>query len=122
VFNAVTGQSICDATIIARSTTGPLVTPNEVAFCRDNSFLFPDASVPLITFVASDASTVGCPYGVAVLEPDGGVAGLDAVPGSCTLFVSISGFHSVTVPNVAWQGGGCTAGTSQHVRIALQPD
>ena len=122
MVNAATGQSICDASVIAQSAVGPLVTPNDIAFCRDNSFLCPDASVPLVTFLPPDASTMGCQYGVAVLEPDGGLAGLDPVPGSCTLFVSMSGFHSVTVPNVDWQPGGCTPAASQHVRVALQPD
>ncbi len=122
VFNSATGQSICDAGVVARSATGPLVTPNDFAFCRANSFFCPDASVPLVTFVAPDASTLGCSYGVARLDGDGGIAGIEAVPGSCTLFVSMSGFQSATVPNVNWQGGGCKTGRSQQVRIALRPD
>ncbi len=104
VVNAATGQSICDATILA-------------------TCLYRDAGIPLVTDVPPDASGAACQYGVAQYWADGSLeAAVPLMELDCTLHVSKQGFASVAVPNVSPQGDGCTAGTSQHVNVELQPN
>jgi hypothetical protein len=104
IVNAATGQSICDA--------------NVVATC-----LYRDAGIPLATVVLPDASAAGCPYGVARYWADGGLSRTEPLMEVyCTLHVAELGFASAVVPNVSLQGDGCTPGTSQVVTIQLQPN
>jgi hypothetical protein len=103
VMNAVTGERICDATIVCRFSVEPtepgsIAAQHEAALCAVDRFSCPDASTPLIT--PPDASTSDCQYGIPSVDVDGSVDRVDPLTGSCTLFVSKPGFQSVTVPNV----------------------
>jgi len=125
VFNASTGQPICDATVIAQSTAGPLVSPNLVQACASTPFWCPDASVPLVAIAQPDASPTSCPYGVPLVTgADGGVERIGGVAGPpCILHVSKTGFRNATVGNVGATANGCTGSDRpQTVMVALQPD
>jgi hypothetical protein len=123
VTNAATGQPLCDAGVVARSSAGALVTPNDRVFCSESLFWCPDASIPLVTLAATDAAS--CPYGVGVFGADGGLQGIESVVGPpSTLEVSFPGFRSATVPNVGGRAGDCTGMSPPPpiITVALQPD
>ena len=105
VTSSATGDSICDATIVA-SRPGA-------------------ADLTLVSFVPpAEAGGPGCQYFPASLGADGGVNGASNFPdGTYTLQVSKQGFKSRTVPNVVSQSFSCDqqATPAQQVKIALDP-
>jgi hypothetical protein len=123
VVNAATGQAICDATVIAQSTAGPLVTPNDVHACAESPFWCPDASVQLVAIAQPDASSASCPYGVPLTAADGAVDGIGPIGGPpCVLHVSKAGFTNAPAATVGSTANGCDGTRQQKVTIQLQPN
>jgi hypothetical protein len=105
VANASTGQQICDAIVIAS--------------CDGADGGMSLAAAPEFGL---DGSAQGCEYGVPHPYGDGSVSYVGQLESPCSLEVSKAGFHSQTVPHVAPNGGGCTAGKQQVVQVELQPN
>jgi hypothetical protein len=76
----------------------------------------------LLATLPQGFGAAACTYVIPNYQPDGAVRGFEYVERRCTLVVSKPGYHDATVAGVSPQGGGCSAGTPQKVRIVLQPN
>ncbi len=103
ITDATTGESICDATVVAR--------------CGD-------AGATLVAFGPSgnetDATVPGCHYGLGIIRLCDAELSIVA-----TVYVSKHGYNAVTVPDVeVRQSTQCPAPDpeAQQVNVALEPD